>query len=289
MKKDSDGGPIEIKLVEKGRISIRLLGTSSLLQNRQSEKAQRQLLLPATKNRGERATTLKHQPLDEFRDSAYRYRVDTMPTRCYMPSTAFKKALMTAALDLPGAATKAGVGRHVSVMGETVPIWGVPRLRADMVRQAGIQRTPDVRFRTELPMWATEITIQFARLGLTETSVVNLVAAAGVICGVGDFRQEKGASDHGQWVIAGEGSPEADQWHEIVESGGREAQDVAFLNPDMNDDTLELLQWFDAEIQRRGRQREIDSQAAGKRKRSKDAPAGPGNGATADMEVQQNG
>jgi hypothetical protein len=109
------------------------------------------------------------------------------------------------------------------------------------------------------------------------------------LCGVGDFRQEKGASDHGQWVIAGAGTAEADQWQEIVESGGREAQDAAFLNPDMNDDTLELLQWFDAEIQRRGRQREIDAQAIGKRKRSKDAPVAPGNGATVDMEVQQDG
>jgi hypothetical protein len=276
--KDDSGGAIEIKPVESGGVTLNILGTTPLIMNRQSEKAKRQLLLPAFKNRGERATTLKHDPMAEFVDSAYRYRVDTKPTRCYMPSTSFKRAMMTAALDMPGGATKAGVGRHVSVLGETIPIFGIPRLRADMVRQAGMTKTPDTRFRCEFVEWACRVDIRFALLGLTETSVANLVLAAGFICGVGDFRQEKGAGTYGQFVITSEGLSGWDEWQRIVATGGREAQDAAFADPDMNDEGMELVEWFNTEIQKRGRQRDVEDASGGKRKRGGNGSEVPANG-----------
>ena len=46
----------------------------------------------------------------------------------------------------------------------------------------------------------------------------------GLICGIGDFRQEKGAGNFGQFRVANEGDP---QFARIKAEGGREAQDDA--------------------------------------------------------------
>ena len=79
---------------------------------------------------------------------------------------------------------------------------------------------------------------------------MNLISAAGLISGVGDWRQEKGSGNHGQYRICSADDPE---FIHILKTGGRNAQIDAMENPAMFDvETEELLSWFDVEIKRRG-------------------------------------
>ena len=60
----------EIIEVTRGQFDCCVLGTSPLILNRMSEKAKRELLMPkGRKNAVERATSLKHIPVDEYRAS----------------------------------------------------------------------------------------------------------------------------------------------------------------------------------------------------------------------------
>src|SRR5262249_34467289 len=151
-------------------------------------------------NAAERAMTLKHDPHVEYSASVYRDPDPQAAARLVMPGASFRKAVATAALDLPGA-TKAQIGRLVKVKEYNVSIFGVPRISAMIVRQASIQRTPDVRIRACLAEWACTFTLQFSHPLLKERTVLNLLAAAGDWVGIGDGRNEKGALSFGCFRI----------------------------------------------------------------------------------------
>jgi len=215
-----------------------------------SEKAARELLLPhGRKTTADKATSLKHQPYEEFADAAPMIENDAAPTLIALPATAFKGAMMTAALDLPGA-NKAQIGRLLFVEGEQVPIYGIPMLHMTIVRSADMKRTPDVRTRVIMPTWAAVLQITYVAPNLNERSVINLLAAAGLTAGVGDWRAEKGKGAMGQFTLV---RPDDPTYRAIVETGGRQAQVDAMGRADPYDaETRELLSWFDAETGRRG-------------------------------------
>lgn len=252
----------EITILELQEESIRfyLYGNSPMIFNRLSEKAKRELLLPSPKkNQMERASSLKHDPLQEFRDSAHKLKDDSAPTLLAMPAICFKGALRNAALDIPGA-FKSSIGRLTRVTGvetipgvpgsEFIPIYGVPQIVSSIVRMADKDRTPDVRTRAIIPRWACELEVTFMRPQLRGQGVANLVAASGVIVGVGDWRQEKGSGSYGLFKIVDEGDAD---WKQVVASGGRAAQVAAMESPEAyNEDTEELLAWYDVELRRRG-------------------------------------
>lgn len=263
-KKEIRESALEISQIELDDLTFRLVGVSPLILNRQSEKAKHSLLLPAPRqNKAQREQTLKHIPTDEFQASPYRNTgvYSKEPTLLHLPGGMFKKSLSQAAIDIPGA-SKAQIGRLVSLKSTQINLYGVPYLRADMVRQAGMTKTPDVRFRACLREWACEVTYTYVSSIVTPLSIGNLLSAAGVIVGIGDYRVEKGAGDYGKFRLAEEGDPE---WQRIVAEGGRVVQEAAMLNPiPYDDDAAELLAWFDDEIERR---RKVPSLAAGARRK----------------------
>lgn len=251
---------VDIQRIEARSITFKLVGVTPIILNRQSEKAKRQLLLPALpQNKAQRTQTLKHDPVEEFRASAYVTRNNPNSlTYLHLPSGMFKQSTRQAAIDVPGA-TKAQIGRLVSLAAVEIHLWGVPYMKADMVRQAGIARTPDVRFRACVREWATSVTFNYIETLVSPISLANLVSAAGIICGIGDNRVEKGADSYGQFQIVRD---DDEQWAEIVETGGRAVQIAAFENPLFYDDeTRDLVEWFDAEIDRRRRQPVIEPTA----------------------------
>jgi hypothetical protein len=222
-----------------------VLGTSPLILNRMSEKAKHELLMPkGRKNAVEKATTLKHQPIDEYRASAYVIKDDTQPTYLALMSTAFKGSLRSAALDMPGA-KKAQIGRLTFIEGDYVGVYGIPKLFMAIVRSADMNKTPDVRTRAILPRWAARVEITFVHPLIRPQAVANLLSAAGLTIGVGDGRPEKGAMSYGQFRIVAPNDPE---YLAVIESGGRQAQQEAIEHPVAYDDeTQELLSWFDHE------------------------------------------
>lgn len=241
---------VSVLEISKGAVTFCVLGTSPLVFNRMSEKAKRELLMPrGRKNAAERATTLKHDPVQEFRDSVYRDAADNAPARLVMPATAFKGAMAAAALDLPGVA-RSQIGRLTYVQGYNVHVFGVPRLFMSVVRSADINKTPDIRTRAILPEWAAMVTISFVKPLIRDQMVANLLAAAGVTIGIGDFRQEKGKGNFGQFDLV---SADSVPFQALVRKAGRDVQDKALTDATPYDaESAELLDWYSAERKKRG-------------------------------------
>jgi hypothetical protein len=235
--------------VSQGEATFKLLGETPMIQEAVGEKARRELLLPSgRKNATERATTQKHMPYEEFLASTY--QTDDGPTALSMPATAFKDALRTAALDLTGV-TKSEIGRLTYVVGDQVPIYGMPELLMSVVRSADINRTPDIRTRPIIPAWCAQLTVRFVRPKVNEEAITRLLVAAGMTVGIGGWRQEKGSGNYGLFRIA---SSDADmaQFDRIVAMGSRDVQLAALGNPECYDpETESLLAWYTEEVEAR--------------------------------------
>jgi hypothetical protein len=247
--------PIQTKTI---RLSI--LGTRPLIVSRMAEKARRELLLPSgRRTMADRAQSLKHDPLAEFRASPYTLPRDDEPTYLAALAAWFKGSMMTAALELPGT-KKTQIGRLVWVEGERLPLYGAPELLMSVVRSADMNKTPDIRSRCIVPAWAVEIDITFVVPMLTERSIINLIAAAGMVSGVGDWRNEKGKGTYGQFIVT---DPDDERFAEIVATGGREVQRAAMETPAFYDEeSEELYQWFEATVSERGRKGQLTSLSA---------------------------
>ena len=235
--------------ITRGEICCCVKGASPLIFNTYRDKAMHELLMPGGgKTKSEKASTLKHNPYAEFRGSAH-FLAPQSETLLALPSTAFKSAMMTAARDMDGL-TGAGVGRNIYVQGSYIPIYGIPKLRMDMVRSAGMNKTPDVRTRCTVPEWACRLTVRFAKPVMRERIVANIVAAAGIISGVGDFRNEKGKGSFGEYELVSESDKD---FKRIVKAGGRAAQVSAMNSPEFYDErTADLMTWWVDEAKRRG-------------------------------------
>jgi hypothetical protein len=170
------------------------------------------------------------------------------PTLIAMLSSAFHKAIANAALDM--SAKKTEIYRRMWIEGDKTNIYGVPKLWMTIVRSADMNRTPDVRTRARLPEWACRLQVTFVEPLIKAQALVNLLASAGLTIGVGDGRQEKGSGMHcGNFRIVDENDAD---FKRIVKEGGRKAQQAALDHPVAYDDeTLELLTWFDVELERR--------------------------------------
>ena len=249
-KKSSDNESVQIIEVQTATITVAILGTTPLILNRLSEKTKHELLLPKPrKTAADKASTLKHDPLAEFRASPERIRDESAPTLLAVPSVALKGAMRTAALDLPGA-NKSQVGRLTYVEGEMLGVYGIPKVFSTIVRSADINRTPDVRTRCIVPEWALLASITYVKPILRDQAIANLIAAAGITVGIGDFRQQKGAGNYGSFTVVG---MDDERLQRLLRDGGRAAQQAAMDDPEAYDEnTEELLAWFDQEVRRRG-------------------------------------
>jgi hypothetical protein len=246
-KKTEQVAEIDVLKIQEGRASFYVRGMTPLIYNAMSEKVHRGLLYPHKKTSAEKQATAKHDPAAEFRGTLYTAPMG--PTLLTFPAVAFKRALASTALDT-GGAKRTQVDRLVWAIGERVSIYGVPRLRMDVVRSADMNRTPDVRTRACLPEWACKIDLSFVQPTLNYTMVANLLAGAGLIRGIGDFRQEKGAGNYGQFMLVND--DDAD-WHRIVKEGARSQQEAAVRSPVCYDNETEsLFTWWQEEARRRG-------------------------------------
>lgn len=265
-KKADNDGPIVIVTPERESIEVFAIGTMPKIFNAVSEKAKRELLLPSgPKNRAAREASLKHDPMIEYRNSVYRFIEDAEETRLYIPAIAFKAALLSAALRTPGVA-KTEIGQLLYVRSllankpDFIPIYGLPEMSMMVVRNSDISRTPDIRTRAVLPAWACRFRLVFTKPLLNASTCVNLLATAGMICGVGDFRQEKGKGSYGQFELV---APDDQLWREIATNGGRDAQDAALEDPEFYDhETASLYAWFNDELKRRGRDKMLTPPSA---------------------------
>lgn len=246
---------IDIIEISKGYATVMVRGTTPVIINRVADKAKRELLMPkGRKTAADKAASLKHDPIAEFRASPYYIEAPDAPTLLALTAGTFKAAMGTAALDLPGA-NKSQIGRLVYVeegaKRDLIPIYGEPQLVMSVVRSADMNHTPDIRSRVIIPDWVAEITISFVLPTLRQASVINLLAAAGITAGVGDWRPQKGKGSYGQFQIVTDlDRAQAEQTKALW---GRAAQQNAMDHPVAYDlETQDLLRWFQDESKSRG-------------------------------------
>ena len=197
-KKQSETTAIQVLEIDRGELEFQLVGTSPLVCNRMSQKAWRELLTPSPKKtRTQKESTLKHNPLEEYRASPYTLKPDDAPTLIAMLGSSFKRAIASAAIDQGG--KRAQIARLCWVPDEYVPIYGTPQIYMAVTRSADMARTPDIRTRLIISRWACTLRVQFVQPILKPQIVANLLAGAGVYIGVGDGRPEKGALTFGQF------------------------------------------------------------------------------------------
>ena len=239
---------IHVPVLKQGIAKLRIIGTTPMFQNRMANKATHSLLVGSKKKTLAEKALIKHNPPDEYRNSAEKVRDG--PTALGLRVVAVKAAMCTAALETAGI-TKTSSQRLLFMPGDLTPLYGIPQLRMDIVRSADINKTPDVRTRCFIPKWGAEIEIKYITPQLSIASVVALLCNAGVLVGVGDFRQEKGKGSFGSFRVLGEGQ-EDHEWDDLVTNHGRMAQLAALENPEFaNADTVELMEFYESEVKRR--------------------------------------
>ena len=220
-----------------------LLGKTDIIFNAMSAKTKSNTLFPKAKtNNADRRSEVRHFPLEEFVESAYRAEKKlNFPTLIYMPGSAFRKAICTAALDIKGI-TKTQVQRLCWINETDIPIYGIPELRMDVVKQAGVGKAPDIRTRATIREWCCHLTITYDSSFISNSSINELIHRAGISIGIGDYRQEKGAGSYGQFMAVAYDDPTVE---EIKKTGGRRAQRQAFKTPEFYNSETEALfnQW----------------------------------------------
>ena len=240
---------ISVSKLNQKSCTLRLIGTTPLYQNRMSAKAKQEFLVGGGKgkSKAERAH-IKHDPLQEFVDAAE--IIPDGPTALGMKVIAVKAAMATAALETEGV-YKTEIQRLLFMPGDLVPLYGTPHLKMDIVRQGGMNKTPDIRTRPYLPKWGTEIEMRYITPQLNLTSLFNILCNAGVLIGLGDYRQEKGKGNFGSFRVISADDQDA-EWEDLITHHGRDAQQRALDNPMCADaDTEDLMQHFNDEVMRR--------------------------------------
>lgn len=238
----------KIEAIKTRRVMVNLIG-GNLVAHRYAFKAWQELLLPSRKkNAQEREESLKHDPLQEYQDCFYINRRNTKsPTLFHLPIGMPSKAMAAAALDIPGS-KKAEIQRLVRIVSDDLLLYGRPELFMSMVRNSDQARTPDVRTRPIFPRWAVpNVWIEYKMDPLNDTQIFNLMGAAGKIVGFGDWRPQKGGN-FGCFRVVGADDKEL---RDIMKEG-RAVQQRAFDNPTYyDDDTEDLMRWFNEEVARR--------------------------------------
>lgn len=231
---------IVIETLKRQEATFTIVGLTGLYCHRMSAKAKRQLMIGGRKKTTSEKQSIKHDPPSEFVDSMYVERNAAEHSNVLFPSIAVKAAMATAALTVDGI-TKADVHRLVRVVEEFIPIYGVPRLRMDIARSADAARTPDVRTRAFFREWATQVTISWIEPNLSRTTVARLIQNAGMVCGIGDFRQEKGKGNYGTFTLA-------DEVPESLLDRDLQWEHIQTPVPD-NQETAQLLIEFEEELE----------------------------------------
>lgn len=178
----ASAGSLMIEQPQVASVTLEVEGTSSIIQNNFGQKAVEELL---KKHMALSVQREKKKPREVLENA----KIKNVDGRICIPPTAFKKAMLTASTLIKGM-KKTQLRIQLFIYGLSIPITysdEVPRM--DMVRLAGIGRTPDVRFRPMFENWKARLAIQFADQ-LSIQSVVDLLNRAGRV-GVGEWRPER--------------------------------------------------------------------------------------------------
>lgn len=182
---------VEIPPLEIKEFDLTLVGTSSLICHRWSDKA-KQMIADVQAKKAKQGRE-KRDPKAEYEASLYQY--DGNGTYGF-PTIAFKAAAVRAAKQAGMAMTDARCSFHVD--GDLVEINGTPSMREDMVRVAN--GAADIRYRGEFIKWSATLRVKYNSAVISVEQIINLFNIAGFGVGVGERRPEKSGSN-GMWTV----------------------------------------------------------------------------------------
>lgn len=228
-KKDSTHETIKIGEIVRTTTTIVLIGDTPLIVHAWSQKAK---LMMLQKHMKQITVRDAKDPYDDFIRSIYR-----MENGAYgFPVVGIKEAMATAAIDHQNIA-KSEIYRNVMVTGqrgfqvaafadlktpqELAELFSpnAPQIREDMVKLAGMQRTPDIRYRAEFWPWAVRFKVGYLKDFIDGDSVLNLLQSAGFRVGLAEWRQEKGGSNGSFHVADSNEVQTVEKW---IKSGQKE-------------------------------------------------------------------
>jgi hypothetical protein len=248
-KKSAKSETLTIPPIKQHELTLRIIGTTPLLQNRMSNKVKNLLLAGGRKKTAAQRIEMKHHPLDEFRNACETVSGD-YETAIGLKVTAVKGAMCSAALETAGV-TKTSAQRLLFMPGDYFSLYGTPQLRMDVVRSADINKTPDIRSWPVFPKWGAEVRVKYITPQLNGTAVTTLLCNAGIVIGIGDGRQEKGKLSFGCFRVIG-GNEKDDEWDDLVKNHGTVQQLKALENPEYSTpETAELMEFYLEEMKRR--------------------------------------
>ena len=219
---------LSIESLQQTEVSFKIIGTAPLIYNSMSLKAQKTLLMGAAKKTAAEKKEIKHTPEEEFVDSCYIN--GTNGAYLSFPSTGIKRGMATAALETAGV-TKASINRGIYVVGEHINVWGKPYMNMSVVRSSDINRTPDIRTRAKLPNWCTEVTVRYINPTFSQLDITALLVNAGTLCGLGDWRIEKGGPMGGYRIVQTKDDQKI--FDRLVKEEGATCQKLALENPEI--------------------------------------------------------
>ena len=196
---------LEIPPIETKTFTVKLIGDSSLIVHKWSEKAMKMILDKQTKKAGNGKEA--KNPWADYCDSMYWLtdkpenptEEDVMNARFGFPAKAFKACAIDAGFQqgiIPKKTTARGA---FHIIEEMVEINGKPEMREDMVKVG--MGTADIRYRGEFPKWSVLLTIRYNPKAMSAEQIINLLNFGGFSNGVGEWRPEKDG-EHGTFHVA---------------------------------------------------------------------------------------
>lgn len=182
---------LQITKIASETLSVPILGTMPLIVHNFSEKSKRQML---EAQQGKKSPKVARDPKAEFEAAFYRTK-----NGYGFPVTAFKAATVGAARFYGKDVKMTELRQFIFMRGEIsendpqalVEIVGEPKMREDVVRLGGMNRSADLRYRPEFSDWSTTLEITYVTSSLSRDSVLSLIDAGGLGIGVGEWRPEK--------------------------------------------------------------------------------------------------
>ncbi len=190
---------IDLKEFNIRRVVIEIEGTSPLITNKFSAKAQKMM---EDKQQG-KAKTSKHaikNPEEDYENAKHK----SPQGWDGFPAAGFKAATIRGAkaIGLVMKDTQTSLFIEADCMEtQLVRIHGKSRMRTDMVRVG--QGVADVRYRPEYPKWSAALTFEYNEGIVSVEQIHQMVQAAGYGCGVGEMRPERTKFGFGRFKIKG--------------------------------------------------------------------------------------
>lgn len=197
---------IEIRPIEVKKVTVRVVGDTTLIMHAWSEKAKR-MMLEAQMGIAKGKKKEVKNPADDFIRSMY--WLTPMPedgtmesfeeaiangARFGFPVTAFKQAAISAAYRMGWAKDKMSMRGAFYIDSDENGMIEIhsdtPEMREDMVKVG--MGTADIRYRGEFKNWYADLTISYNANGqYSLENIVNIINAGGYVCGVGEWRPER--------------------------------------------------------------------------------------------------